>query len=108
MGTNRCVMRKDEIFTFLCLLAILRQAGVRLSRHHFTGHLLSLQDHQGPRQLTPKVISSSEYCFVAALPLYKVVCSVSADARFLTKISSFLTLWLKISLAMVVRQLGGC
>ena len=55
IGRNRCVMRKDAFFTFLCLLAILRQARVRLSRHHFTSQLLSLQDHQGPRQLTPKV-----------------------------------------------------
>ena len=61
-------MGKDAFFTFLCLLAILRQARVRLSRHHFTGHLLSLQHHQGTRQLTLKVFfSSSECCFVAAL-----------------------------------------
>ena len=81
-------MGKDAFFTFLCLLAILRQARVRLSRHHFTGHLFSLQDHRGPRQLTPKVFLS-ENCFVAALLLYKVVWSVSAVVRFVTKISSF-------------------
>ena len=88
IGRNRCVMGKDAFFTFLCLLAILRQARVRLSRHHFTGHLFSLQDHRGPRQLTPKVFLS-ENCFVAALLLYKVVWSVSAVVRFVTKISSF-------------------
>ena len=70
--------------------------------------LLSSRSSGASSTNSQSFFSSSENCFVAALPLYKVVCSVSADARFLTKISSFLTLWLKISLAMVVRQLGGC
>ena len=71
IGRNRCVMRKDAFFTFLCLLAILRQARVRLSRHHFTGHLLSLQDHQGPRQLTPKVFFLQVN--IASLQLFRFI-----------------------------------
>ena len=70
--------------------------------------LLSSRSSGASSTNSQSLISSSEYCFVAALVLYKVVWSVLAVARFLTKISSYVTLWLKISLAMVVRQLGGC
>ena len=45
---------QNVLLTFLCFLAILGQARVRLRGHHFTRVLLPLQDHWLFLQLGPR------------------------------------------------------